>query len=128
MKRQLLRASIASLLGSTVIASPAFAHHIISGSLQTQIQTTTGLGTTSPTSVATSIVTWILGILAILAVVLIIVAGLQWMTSGGNEEKVTAAKNLLRAALIGLLITLAAYGIALYVVRIFASATGTSLS
>ena len=101
---------------------------LINSALQTSISTTTGLGTTSPTSVTTSIISWLLGILAILAVALIIIAGLQWMLSQGNEEKVTAARNLLTSALIGLLIILAAYGIALYVIRIFASATGTTLS
>lgn len=100
---------------------------LISESLQTSITETTGLGTTGPTSVATGIVTWLLGILAIIAVILIIIAGFMWMTSGGNEEKITTAKNMLRSAIIGLVIILAAYGITLYVIRILASATGTRL-
>lgn len=101
---------------------------LIDTATQQAITQTTGLGTTAPTSVVTSIVSWMLGILAVIAVVLVIFAGIQWMTSGGNEEKVTAAKNLLRAALIGLVIILAAYGIALYVFRILSNVTGTRLS
>lgn len=101
---------------------------LINTATQQAITQTTGLGTTAPTSVVTSIVSWMLGILAVIAVVLVIFAGIQWMTSGGNEEKVTAAKNLLRAALIGLVIILAAYGIALYVFRILSNVTGTRLS
>lgn len=100
---------------------------LLSSSLQDSITGTTGLGTTSPTAVVTGIVTWLLGILAIIAVVLVIIAGFMWMTSGGNEEKITTAKNMLRSAIIGLVIILAAYGITLYVIRILATATGTTL-
>ena len=57
----------------------------------------------------------ILGFLGIIAVVIVIWAGLRWMTAGGNEDKVTKAKGILTAGLIGLFIILAAYAIATFV-------------
>jgi hypothetical protein len=52
-----------------------------------------------------------LSILGIIFLVLVIVAGYNWMTAGGNEEKVEKAKKTLTRAVIGLAIILAAYSI-----------------
>ncbi len=73
-----------------------------------------GLGDASPEDIAVSVINWILGILALIAVVMILIGGLRWMTAGGNEEKVEGAKKLLVAALIGLVIILASWGLAVY--------------
>jgi len=47
---------------------------------------------------------------------LTVYAGFLWMTASGNEEQVTKATNILKMAIIGLVITLAAYGITTFVV------------
>ncbi|MFA6424475.1 MAG: pilin [Candidatus Magasanikbacteria bacterium] len=50
-------------------------------------------------------------IAGILAVIMIIVAGVQWTTSGGNSEMITSAKKRISGALIGLLIAYLSYTI-----------------
>lgn len=75
------------------------------------------LGNTSPEALAISVINWVLGILALIAVVLILVGGFRWMTAGGNEEKVESAKKTLYAALIGLVIILAGWGASVYVIN-----------
>lgn len=52
-----------------------------------------------------------LGIAGILAVVMIVVAGIQWVTSGGNSEMISSAKKRIGGALIGLLIAYLSYTI-----------------
>lgn len=47
-----------------------------------------------------------LSFLGIIAVIIVIYAGFQWMTSGGNQERVASSKKMLIAGLIGLLIIL----------------------
>lgn len=47
--------------------------------------------------------------------ILIILSGIQWMTAGGNEEKVTKARTRLINATIGLAITIAAYFITWFI-------------
>jgi hypothetical protein len=47
--------------------------------------------------------------------ILIVVSGIQWMTAGGNEEKVTKARTRLVNASIGLAITVAAYFITWFI-------------
>jgi hypothetical protein len=57
----------------------------------------------------------ILELLGLIFLVLIIFAGFKWMTSGGDEEKVTSAKKLLTNSVIGLVIILVAFSIATFV-------------
>jgi hypothetical protein len=50
-------------------------------------------------------------IAGILAVLMIIVAGVQWVTSGGNSEMISSAKKRIGGALVGLLIAYLSYTI-----------------
>lgn len=50
--------------------------------------------------------------LGLIAVILILWGGFKWMTAGGNDESVEAAKKIIIAAVIGLAIILSAYAIA----------------
>jgi len=56
-----------------------------------------------------------LGILGVLFLIYVIYAGYGWMTAQGEEEKVTKAKDTLTRAVIGLIITIAAYAISVWV-------------
>ena len=56
-----------------------------------------------------------LSFLGVVFLILMIYGGLTWMTARGNEADVTKAKDLLTAAVIGLVIVLAAYAITSYV-------------
>lgn len=46
---------------------------------------------------------------------LTIYAGILWMTAGGDEENITKATSILKASVIGLIITLSAYAITFFV-------------
>lgn len=59
-----------------------------------------------------------LGFLGLVAVVIILIGGFQWMTAGGGEEKIKKAKGTLSAGIIGLVIIMAAWGIAQFVISI----------
>lgn len=65
-----------------------------------------------------------LGVLGIFSVVLIIYAGYLWMNARGNEQQVEKARSILTQAVIGLIIILAAYSIANFVVTRLVNATG----
>ena len=52
-----------------------------------------------------------LGLLAVIFVILMILAGYNWMTAGGDEQKVTKAKDTIRRAIIGVIITAGAFAI-----------------
>jgi len=57
----------------------------------------------------------VLAFVGVLFLILMIYAGLMWMTAGGNEQTVDKSKTLIINAIIGLVIVLAAYGLTSFV-------------
>ena len=87
------------------------------------VERNTGLGNATPGDVAAGVINWVLGILALIAISLVIYAGFLWLTARGNEEQVTKAKNILEGAIIGVLIILASYGATQYIFENLVNAT-----
>ena len=79
------------------------------------ISDATGLGERDPRDIAAQVINIILGFLGIVAVVIILLGGFKWMTAGGNEDKVGEARKLITAGIIGLIIILASFAIASFV-------------
>ncbi|MFA5318648.1 MAG: pilin [Patescibacteria group bacterium] len=90
---------------------------------QNEIGDPTGLGNSDPREIAARVINILLGFLGIIAVVLILVGGFMWMTAAGNDDKVATAKKVMVAGVIGLVIVLAAFGIARFVVNALMDAT-----
>jgi preprotein translocase subunit SecG len=57
----------------------------------------------------------VFGVLGVIFLVLILYAGILWMTAQGDPKKVQKAKDILVQSVIGLVICLAAYGITTWV-------------
>ena len=70
-----------------------------------------------------SIIQVLLGFLGIIAVIIILWGGFIWMTAMGDEGKVEKAKKLIIAGVIGIVIILAAYSIASFVIGQIGNAT-----
>ena len=70
----------------------------------------------------------ILGLVGMIFFTLTVYAGFLWMTAAGNDDKVSKATDILKAAVIGLAIALAAYSITYFVVRSLGSATNSTSS
>ena len=87
------------------------------------VRNATGLGDKDPREIAASVINVVLGFLGIIAVLLILAGGFRWMTAQGNDEAIAGAKNLMMAGVIGLIIILAAFGIARFVINALVDAT-----
>ena len=74
--------------------------------------TTTG----SLTSIFKTVVNILLYIIGAVAVIMIIFGAFRYVTSGGNSSSVTAAKNTIIYAVVGLIIAILAYAIVNFVV------------
>ena len=59
----------------------------------------------------TAIYKWSVGAIAIIAIVMIMIAGFQWMTAAGNASAIGQAKSRISSSLIGLLLAIGAYSI-----------------
>ncbi len=107
--------------------SPALAqgsaNNMLWGGYESNVQETTGLGTTDIRIVIAKIIRYLLGFLGIIALLLIMYAGWLWMSSGGNEEKIARAKKTLINAAIGLIIIVTSFGIVTFILNKLLGAT-----
>jgi len=58
-----------------------------------------------------TIIQFILVVAFVAAFVMLLIGGIRWITAGGDEKGVASARNMITAALIGLVIVLVAYAI-----------------
>ena len=108
------------------LALPVFATLDPWAGREAQFQTQAGLGNRDPRDAIGAVINILLGFLGLIAVALILLAGFKWMTAAGNEDKVAEAKKLMAAGVIGLVIILAAFALAQFVIRQLINATGAS--
>lgn len=57
----------------------------------------------------------VLGFTGTIFFILVVYAGLMWMTAVGNEESIKKAQSILKTAIIGLIIVLSAYAITKFI-------------
>lgn len=63
------------------------------------------------TQIIATAVNVVLGMVGVIFLILMIYGGFVWATAGGDASKIEKAKGIIRAAVIGILITLGAYAI-----------------
>ncbi len=88
-----------------------------------QIDQNSALTGSSPMIIVARIINVSLGFLGIAAVLIVMYGGYIYLTSGGNEEKITIAKKILINGTIGLVIILSSWAIASFVLRSLGDAT-----
>jgi hypothetical protein len=76
-------------------------------------------------SLVARVIAYVLGLTGIVFMGLVIYSGFLWMTAAGNEEKVSQAKRLLAAAVIGIAIVTGAYYITEAVFQAYGTVTAT---
>ncbi|MBI5732121.1 MAG: hypothetical protein HY982_02050 [Candidatus Magasanikbacteria bacterium] len=123
MNKKKVLSLVLSLFLVTVLALPILVSAEANLDLGINYGTYTGLGTKDVRETVGSIINVAMGLLGIVAVVIILIGGFEWMTAGGNEEKTGEAKKRILAGVIGLAIILSAYAIAKFVVSNLMSAT-----
>ncbi|MFA5995659.1 MAG: hypothetical protein WCW27_00125 [Patescibacteria group bacterium] len=64
-----------------------------------------------PATIAFSFINMALGFLGFISMVLLLYAGVLWFKAGENEEELTKAKDIIKGALIGLVLALGALSI-----------------
>ncbi|MFA6417381.1 MAG: hypothetical protein WCW61_04290 [Patescibacteria group bacterium] len=107
------------ILLSVFISSPVSAQLLSNtaglDSMTIETKNAAGLGDMSIGQVVSQIIRVVLGLLSIVFLILIIMAGFKWMTAGGNEEQIKKSTATIKAAVIGLVIVLAAYTITYFI-------------
>jgi len=84
--------------------------------VDTGLDNVIGQANQDPREIIGRFIKFALGFLGLIAVGIILVGGFKWMTSGGNEEKTGEARKLLTAGVVGLIIVLASWGLATWLI------------
>lgn len=74
-------------------------------------------------TVITRVINWILGFMAVIATLLLIWGGVQYLISQGDEAAIEKAKHTITYAVVGLIVIGLAYAIVLVVVNAFLTGT-----
>lgn len=80
------------------------------------------LASTDPRVLIGRIIQIALSFLGAVAIVIVMYAGFLWMSSNGDEEKISQAQKILKNAVIGLVIVLASWGITTFILSRLAAA------
>jgi type IV secretion system pilin len=99
------------------LAAPAFLYEIYNVLGATQPSATSGSKTLSQIIIAT--IKFLSGLVGSLSVLMLLVGGMMYMTSGGDSTKADTAKNIIKYAIIGLVVALIALIIVTQVINLF---------
>ena len=69
----------------------------------------------TPENILEEFMLWILSILAIVAALAFVISGIMFLTSGGNTEQTTRAKDFIKYSIIGLAVALSGYIIIVFI-------------
>lgn len=101
--RTVRRTILAVGVPATTFFGPLAARAIDTG-LETTAQTAGVDTSASIEGIAGTAISQVLGLVGVIFLILMIVAGLMWMTAGGNDEKVAKARKIMTGAVVGLVI------------------------
>jgi len=89
-----------------------------------QFQTQTGLGNQDLATTIGRIVQIVIGFLGLIAVIIIVIGGFMWMTSGGAQDKIDKAKALIKAGVIGMIIIVLSFAAATFIMSLLKKVGG----
>jgi len=110
------------LVFSPLAVAPAQAQVELWDATSTTAFNDTGLSDKDPRVIIANLIKVVLGFLGTVAVVLVIYSGFLWMTAGGKPDNIKKAKEIMSAAVVGLIIILISYGITIFITSTLSSA------
>lgn len=81
------------------------------------IRVKSGYDNVSVSVVVGEAIKMVLGLVGVIFLVLVVYGGFLWLTSAGEEKKTTEAMNLISHSVVGLVITLSAYAVTVFVIN-----------
>lgn len=99
MRKIILTSILASLLVVPILVSAA------------TVPPQTTLPDKSVDVILESVANWLFSILLIISAIIIVIAGIMFVSSGGDPEKVSSARNLILYAVIGIIVAALAKGL-----------------
>jgi amino acid transporter len=123
MKHRQLLPLLLAVLAVSVLGFAAIPAHAQTPFSIENIGSSLGLGTSDLKNTVINIVKLTLSLLGLIAVTLIIYGGITWTTAAGNEQRVEKAKQIISAAVIGLIVVILSWAIVIFVVNTTSNVT-----
>lgn len=121
----LMTAFVVLVMLSAFIPAPVFAQAPVTEGLEAVGQAGgIASGETDIITIIGRIINIALGFVGVVLLVIVLYAGYEWMTSGGDAAKVDSAKTRLRNAIIGLVIIMMSFAIVNFILGALLDATG----
>lgn len=130
MIKSIARTFVPSLILAvfTLVVAAAPLVGAFDGSVQSGADSARGTDQTAnlfgSTGIFRTITNVLLFVLGAISVIMIIIGGLRYVISGGNSTAVTAAKNTILYAIVGVIVALLAYAIINFVLDSFTAGSG----
>ncbi|MEO5499572.1 MAG: hypothetical protein ABIR46_03670 [Candidatus Saccharimonadales bacterium] len=115
------------VLGLSFVATPAYAADCNTGTLDIQSGADCAQGNSTPENlfggdesifkIVTNILLFLIGAIA---VIMLIIGGIRYVISGGDQAQVTSAKNTILYAIVGIVVAFLAYAAVNFVTGAFA--------
>jgi hypothetical protein len=106
----------AVLFYGAIIVAVLFAGNVIA---QTSVTIVNPISTDDFAKIIENVLLWVLGVSGSIALFFLILAGVMYITSAGDEQKIIAAKKIFNFTVIGLILILLSYSIIKVVSDIF---------
>ncbi len=108
-------ATATAVAASLLLSASALASDVSAGASAAQ----GSLGTFDVATIIKTVTNTLIFFIGAISVIVIIIAGLRYVVSGGNAASVQGAKNTLLYAIIGLVVSISAFAIVNYVLTAF---------
>lgn len=132
MKKFIYSLTVFSLSVATLVTLGSSGTASAQSAVQAGAESARGSGTPDTlfgnSGVITTITNTLLFVVGALAVIMIIVGGIRYATSGGNASNVTAAKNTILYAIVGLIIAFLAFAAVNWVLGAITPGTGAGFT
>lgn len=124
MKKIISKFTLAVLMGSILIGVPliTFAQGIKDKTMLNSIAAKAGVSEQDDAQdIVGTAIKALLSVIGLVFLILMVYAGILWMTARGDESKVEKARDIIQAAVIGLFVTVSAYAITVFVTTRFSN-------
>lgn len=119
-KKALLTLGLVGFIGMGAgVLAPTYAGAAAKDEINSALNKTNDGNTTDLNANITRVINLLLFIIGAVAVIMIIIGGIKYVTSNGDQGSVQSAKNTIMYAVIGLIVAIIAYAIVNFVVTTF---------
>jgi len=121
MVEQAKKAITSSLIGLAIgIAAPSFLKEIGTILGWQRVNNSDVIGALTLSAIAMNVLNFLLGILGVLAMVMLVIGGIMYLTSAGDEDRIDKGKKIFTYSIIGIIVAMSSLVVVKQIAKFFA--------